>query len=83
MRPLGVTGYGQCSAGGRQCEDVPLAQQQATFNEGASSFQRKSGPLAPGRYTVRATTREGQVTEKRVRLRARDDEKKVKVKLKD
>ena len=54
---------------------------QRMFNEGTSSIERVVGPLAPGRYTVRATTLDGQVSEKKVRLRGRSSEKSVRLKL--
>lgn len=62
---------------------ITLKDMQRMFNEGSSTLERVLGPLAPGRYTVRATTLDGKVSEKKVRLRGRRDEKKVKLTLED
>lgn len=56
-------------------------QLRALFNEGSSSRERVVGPLPPGRYTVRATTEDGRVSERRVTLRERDEEKLVRLRL--
>jgi uncharacterized surface anchored protein len=60
---------------------MTLEELQAIFNEGSSGQGQRVGPFAPGRYTVRATMADGKTVERRVRLRASDDEKKVRLKL--
>ena len=60
---------------------LTLQAVQALFNSGASSTEQRLGPVPPGRYTVRATTAEGLVADRRVTIRARDEEKRVRLKL--
>jgi hypothetical protein len=60
---------------------MTVEDMQQMFNEGTSSLERVLGPLAPGRYTVRATTLDGRVSEKKVRLNGRRAEKSVRLKL--
>ena len=62
---------------------MSIQAMQSIFNEGASSREQRVGPLPPGRYTVRATTPEGESQERRVSLRGRETEKAVKLRLKD
>jgi len=60
---------------------MTLQEMQTLFNEGSSGLEQRVGPLTAGRYTVRATTADGRTVERRVRLRGRDGEKKVRLKL--
>ena len=62
---------------------LTLDQLRSSFNSGTSSLERRVGPIAPGRYTVRATTIDGRSVEKRVTLRGREAEKKVRLGLDD
>lgn len=58
------------------------AQVRRQFNAGVSTFQSEVGPLPPGRYEVRVTAADGRTGKKRVTVRAGDDRKKAKVKIK-
>lgn len=60
---------------------MTLEAMQAIFNEGVSTVEQRVGPFPPGRYTVRATMADGRTNDRRVRLRARDGEKRVKLKI--
>ena len=60
---------------------LSVRELQAIFNEGRSATESRVGPFAPGRYRVRAVLADGRVEERRVRLRAGTDEKKVQLKL--
>ncbi len=62
---------------------VTTDELRAAFNEGFSSSERELGPLPLDRYTVRATTTDGAVVEKSVRLRAGDAPKLVQLVLED
>ena len=46
-----------------------------------SSGRHDHGPIPPGRYTIRAVLADGRSDERKVRLRSRDTEKKVVLKL--
>lgn len=60
-----------------------IAQVQRQFNAGVSTFQSEVGPLPPGRYTVRVTAADGRTGKKRLTVRASDERKRAKVKIKD
>ncbi len=58
-------------------------QMRSLFNQGGSNKERRMGPLPPGKYTVKATMSDGRTTDKRVSIRGRVSEKKVRLKLED
>ena len=60
-----------------------IAQVQRQFNAGVSTFQSEVGPLPPGRYTVRVTAADGRTGKKRLTVRASDERKRAKVKIKN
>jgi protocatechuate 3,4-dioxygenase beta subunit len=50
--------------------------------EGFSSKERRVGPVSPGKYTLHAVSPDGKETKKTVRVRAGQEERKVKLRLK-
>jgi uncharacterized protein YjdB len=52
------------------------------LSEGFSSRERRIGPLAPGKYTLTATTLDGKDAKKSVMVEAGQDERNVKLRLK-
>lgn len=60
-----------------------LEDLRETFNQGRESNEQRLGPFPPGKYLVRATLADGRVEEKRVTLRGRSSEKRVRLKFSD
>ena len=60
---------------------LTMAAITAMFNEGFSTTEQRVGPVPPDRYTVRATLDDGSVVEKKVRVRGRDAEQTVKLRV--
>ena len=53
------------------------------MSDGISSKERRVGPIPPGKYKLEATSPNGKVAKKTVRIRHGQDELKVKLRLKD
>ena len=62
---------------------VTMEALRALINEGRSSEEQRVGPIPPGRYTVRATLADGRSASRRVRVRDRNPEQRVVLKLED
>jgi hypothetical protein len=68
---------------GRRVDDLLGMEDFVTMlSEGFSSRERRIGPLAPGKYTLTATTLDGKDAKKSVMVEAGQDERNVKLRLK-
>lgn len=67
---------------GRRVDDLlSMEDLMAVMSEGFSSRERRVGPLAPGKYTLIATTLDGKDAKSAVRLEAGQAERNVKLRL--
>jgi carboxypeptidase family protein len=67
---------------GRRVDDLFSMQDMAVlFTEGFSSRERKVGPLAPGKYTLYATSLDGKDAKKSVTVESGREERSVKLRL--
>src|SRR5262249_12116358 len=68
---------------GRRVDDLGSTRDfEGLLAEGFSSRQRRIGPLAPGKYTLIATTMDGKDARKKVLVEAGQEERTVKMMLK-